>query len=209
MFADKRDLRKFHVFAVVILAFALGLVWYINRTGAKLADPIKAENLKIVKNSYEGAVLHTSEGEIEIVFLRNLATTTVINFAKLAASNFYAGTKFHRVIPNFMIQGGDPLSKGEDRRLYGTGDPGYFFKDEINGEEFIKGVAAMANRGPDTNGSQFFIVTAPAAPWLAGKHTIFAKVIRGMDVAERISNASRDKNDVPLIPIIIENVVLK
>jgi cyclophilin family peptidyl-prolyl cis-trans isomerase len=147
------------------------------------------------------AILHTSEGAIELELYPNEAPKTVENFRKLARDGFYEGVIFHRVIPDFMIQGGDPTGTG-------TGGPGYEFEDEINEHRVVRGALAMANAGPNTNGSQFFIVTAEATPWLDGKHTVFGKVTSGMDVVDRICEAERDKNDRPASPVAIERVEL-
>jgi peptidyl-prolyl cis-trans isomerase B (cyclophilin B) len=147
------------------------------------------------------AVLHTSEGDVELELYPDDAPKTVDNFAKLAADGFYAGLIFHRVIPDFMIQGGCPLGTG-------TGGPGYSFEDEINEHKIERGALAMANAGPNTNGSQFFIVTTEAAPWLDGKHTVFGKVTVGQDVVDRISLVDRDANDRPREPITIDSVEL-
>jgi cyclophilin family peptidyl-prolyl cis-trans isomerase len=147
------------------------------------------------------AILHTSEGAIELELYPNEAPKTVENFMKLARDGFYEGVIFHRVIPDFMIQGGDPTGTG-------TGGPGYEFEDEFNEHRVVRGALAMANAGPNTNGSQFFIVTAEATPWLDGKHTVFGKVTSGMDVVDRICEAERDENDRPASPVAIERVEL-
>jgi cyclophilin family peptidyl-prolyl cis-trans isomerase len=147
------------------------------------------------------AILHTSEGAIELELYPNEAPKTVENFRKLARDGFYEGVIFHRVIPDFMIQGGDPTGTG-------TGGPGYEFEDEFNEHRVVRGALAMANAGPNTNGSQFFIVTAEATPWLDGKHTVFGKVTSGMDVVDRICEAERDENDRPASPVAIERVEL-
>ena len=147
------------------------------------------------------AILHTSEGVIELELYPNEAPRTVENFRKLARDGFYEGVIFHRVIPDFMIQGGDPTGTG-------TGGPGYEFEDEFNEHRVVRGALAMANAGPNTNGSQFFIVTAEATPWLDGKHTVFGKVTSGMDVVDRICEAERDENDRPASPVAIERVEL-
>ena len=147
------------------------------------------------------AVLHTSEGAIELELYPNEAPKTVENFVKLARDGFYEGVIFHRVIPDFMIQGGDPTGTG-------TGGPGYEFEDEFNEHRVVRGALAMANAGPNTNGSQFFIVTAEATPWLDGKHTVFGKVTSGMDVVDRICEAERDDKDRPASPVAIERVEL-
>ena len=157
---------------------------------------------------YEGAIISTSLGNIEIKFLIGVATSTVKNFVTLADQGFYNDTNFHRVINNFMIQAGDPLSRGAERGLYGTGGPGYKFADEINDTPMVRGKVAMANSGPNTNGSQFFIITAAQTPWLQGKHTVFATVVNGMKIADNISLVPRDSNDVPIEPVIIKSVTL-
>jgi len=145
------------------------------------------------------AKLTTSEGPIEIELFPEDAPKTVDNFTKLAQDGFYDGLIFHRVIPDFMIQGGCPEGTG-------TGGPGYQFEDEINQHKAVKGSLAMANAGPNTNGSQFFIVTADATPWLDGKHTVFGQVTGGQDVVDRISAVDRDARDRPLTPVTLEGV---
>jgi len=147
------------------------------------------------------AVLHTSEGDIELDLFPADAPKTVENFTKLVSEGFYDGLVFHRVIPDFMVQAGCPLGTG-------TGGPGYSFEDEINEHKVERGALAMANAGPNTNGSQFFIVTAEATPWLDGKHTVFGKVTGGQDVVDRISQADRDARDRPREPITIDSVEL-
>jgi len=147
------------------------------------------------------AVLHTSEGDVVLELYPDDAPKTVENFTKLASDGFYDGLLFHRVIPDFMIQGGCPEGTGR-------GGPGYSFEDEFNQHKVERGALAMANAGPDTNGSQFFIVTAEATPWLDGKHTVFGKVTSGQDVVDRISTVDRDANDRPREPVTIESVEL-
>jgi peptidyl-prolyl cis-trans isomerase B (cyclophilin B) len=147
------------------------------------------------------ATLHTSEGAIELELYPDAAPKTVENFEKLSRDGFYEGVIFHRVIPDFMIQGGDPTGTG-------TGGPGYEFEDEFNEHRVTRGALAMANAGPNTNGSQFFIVTAEEASWLDGKHTVFGRVTAGMDVVDRISQAERDANDRPCTPVTIDRVEL-
>ena len=148
------------------------------------------------------ATLHTSEGSIEIEFFPEDAPKTVANFAKLAGEGFYDGLIFHRVIPDFMIQGGCPEG-------IGTGGPGYKFEDELNDHKVVKGALAMANSGPNTNGSQFFIVTAAASPWLDGKHTVFGQVTTGQDVVDRISLVDRDGRDKPTTPVTLDRVEVR
>ena len=147
------------------------------------------------------AVLHTSEGDVEVELYDDDAPKTVANFTKLAGEGFYDGVVFHRVIPDFMIQGGCPRGDG-------TGGPGYSFEDELNDHKVERGALAMANSGPNTNGSQFFVVTADACAWLDGKHTVFGRVTSGQDVVDRISLAERDSRDRPRTPVVIESVAL-
>ena len=148
------------------------------------------------------ATLHTNHGAIAVELFDEDAPKTVENFVKLAGDGFYDGVVFHRVIPDFMVQGGDPTGTG-------TGGPGYTFEDEFNEHKVARGALAMANAGPNTNGSQFFVVTAEATPWLDGKHTVFGQVTSGMDVVEAISSVETDPNDKPLEPVSIERVELE
>ena len=147
------------------------------------------------------ATLHTNHGAIELELFADDAPKTVQNFEDLARKGFYDGVIFHRVIPDFMIQGGDPQGTG-------TGGPGYTFEDEINDHKVERGALAMANAGPNTNGSQFFIVTADECPWLDGKHTVFGRVTAGMEVVDTISQLPRDARDKPREPATIERVEL-
>ena len=147
------------------------------------------------------ATLHTNHGTIQLELFDADAPRTVENFRSLAADGFYDGLIFHRVIPGFMIQGGDPLGTG-------TGGPGYTFEDEINEHKIVRGALAMANAGPNTNGSQFFIVTTAAAPWLDGKHTVFGAVTAGMDTVDRIEGTPTGARDRPLEDATIERVEL-
>ena len=147
------------------------------------------------------AVLHTNVGEIRVELFDDDAPETVANFRKLVGDGFYDGLIFHRVIPDFMIQDGCPEGTG-------TGGPGYTFADEINEHKVVEGALAMANAGPDTNGSQFFIVTADAAPWLDGKHTVFGRVTDGMDTVFAIEKTETGPNDKPVTDQVIERVEL-
>jgi peptidyl-prolyl cis-trans isomerase B (cyclophilin B) len=147
------------------------------------------------------ATLHTSKGAIAVELFDDDAPKTVANFKKLAEDGFYNGVIFHRVIPDFMIQGGDPTGTG-------SGGPGYTFEDEFNDRSVERGALAMANSGPNTNGSQFFIVTADACPWLDGKHTVFGRVTGGMDAVDAISAVDRDTRDKPHQDVTIERVEL-
>ena len=145
------------------------------------------------------ATLHTNHGAIEIELFEGDAPKTVDNFVKLSKDGFYDGLTFHRVIPDFMIQGGCPRGDG-------TGGPGYEFEDEPTDHRVERGALAMANAGPNTNGSQFFIVTTESAAWLDGKHTVFGRVTGGMDAVDAISEADRDRNDKPHDDVTIERV---
>jgi cyclophilin family peptidyl-prolyl cis-trans isomerase len=146
--------------------------------------------------------MKTSEGDIVLELFDEDAPKTVSNFKQLASQGFYDGLIFHRVIPDFMIQGGCPQGTG-------TGGPGYTFEDEINQHKIVKGALAMANAGPDTNGSQFFIVTTEEAPWLDGKHTVFGEVRDGIDVVDRIGTTQTDGSDRPVEPIGIETIEME
>jgi peptidyl-prolyl cis-trans isomerase B (cyclophilin B) len=145
------------------------------------------------------ATMQTNKGTIELELFDEDAPKTVQNFVKLAGDGYYDGVIFHRVIPDFMIQGGDPTGTG-------TGGPGYQFEDEFNQHKVERGALAMANAGPNTNGSQFFIVTAEATPWLDGKHTVFGRVTSGMDVVDEISTVETDARDKPRAEVRIESV---
>src|SRR5438093_1381795 len=147
------------------------------------------------------AVLHTNHGAIEVELYPDDAPKTVDNFVKLARDGFYDKLIFHRVIPDFMIQGGDPTGTG-------SGGPGYQFEDEFNDHPVARGALAMANAGPNTNGSQFFIVTADACPWLDGKHTVFGRVTSGMDVVDAIEQVETGPGDRPREDVVIERVDL-
>ena len=147
------------------------------------------------------ATMKTNLGDIELELYDEDAPKTVGNFKELAGKGFYDGVIFHRVIKDFMIQGGDPTGTG-------TGGPGYTFEDEFNDHKVVRGALAMANAGPNTNGSQFFIVTTDAAPWLDGKHTVFGQVTSGMDVVDQIEGAETDGRDKPVDEVRIESVTL-
>jgi cyclophilin family peptidyl-prolyl cis-trans isomerase len=147
------------------------------------------------------ATLHTNHGPIALELFEQDAPKTVENFTRLSREGFYDGLTFHRVIPDFMIQGGCPEGTG-------TGGPGYEFEDEINPNPMVRGALAMANRGPDTNGSQFFIVTRDEASWLDGKHTVFGRVADGMDAVDAIEAVETGANDRPVDPVKIERLEL-
>ncbi len=146
-------------------------------------------------------VMSTSEGDISIELFDGDAPKTVENFLKLSRDGFYDGLVFHRVIKDFMIQGGCPEGTGR-------GGPGYTFEDEFNAHKVERGALAMANAGPNTNGSQFFLVTAPSCPWLDGKHTVFGRITAGMDVLDRIEALPTDAMDRPQEDVMIERVAI-
>jgi cyclophilin family peptidyl-prolyl cis-trans isomerase len=145
------------------------------------------------------ATMHTNHGAIELELFDDDAPKTVDNFVKLSKDGYYDGLIFHRVIRDFMIQGGCPQGTG-------TGGPGYEFEDEINDNKIVRGALAMANAGPNTNGSQFFIVTTDAAPWLDGKHTVFGRVTSGMEAVDSIEGTETGGQDRPVNDAVIERV---
>lgn len=209
------------VVALLIIA-ALGVVFFMNKkqtddtaektdaseTQANVTPAQTAETAP--STSRTGALIKTNMGDIEVEFFGADAPKTVESFTRLSQSGFYDNTKFHRVIKNFMIQGGDPFSKNDaEMGRWGTGGPGYQFDDEINSHKIVRGVLAMANSGPGTNGSQFFIVTAQATPWLDGAHTVFGRVVKGMETVDKIEATKVGPNDVPVSPVIVLGITLK
>jgi peptidyl-prolyl cis-trans isomerase B (cyclophilin B) len=145
------------------------------------------------------ATMNTNHGAITLELFDDAAPKTVANFKELAGKGFYDDLIFHRVIKDFMIQGGCPDG-------IGTGGPGYSFEDEFNDNKIVRGALAMANSGPNTNGSQFFIVTTDAAPWLDGKHTVFGEVTDGMDVVDKIEASETGPGDRPVQDAKIESL---
>lgn len=206
-----------------------GLAYFLQPMGVTQASPIKEVSVSPTKTKpaviplttsqatttmdqhiYTSATLTTNKGVIEIAF-GNVTPLTVKNFGTLATSNFYNGIRFHRVIKGFMIQAGDPLSKdATNQQAWGTGGPGYKFNDELTGkEQYPQGTVAMANAGPNTNGSQFFIVTAsPGAP-LPPSYTVFGHVTKGMEVALAIENVKTGASDRPTEDVTIEKVEVR
>lgn len=165
--------------------------------------------LKDLAQEYSAAVIKTSMGDIKVKFYGEDSPLTVNNFMNLAQSGFYNGTRFHRIIADFMIQGGDPNSKEVAKQaMWGTGGPDYRFRDEFNSHPLVKGSLAMANSGPATNGSQFFIVTAESTPWLDGKHTNFGEVVEGLDVVEKIGAVQTGQADRPVEEVLVNSVEL-
>ncbi|MCC2631201.1 MAG: peptidyl-prolyl cis-trans isomerase, peptidylprolyl isomerase [Candidatus Paceibacter sp.] len=181
--------------------------------GTPQANPQNASTQSATTNNNQkimNATLHTNKGDITIELFGSITPKTVENFTKLAGASFYDNVKFHRVIKNFMIQGGDPLTKDDSQAArWGTGGPGYTFEDELTPENRnMKGTISMANAGPDTNGSQFFI-NLNDNNFLDTKHTVFGRVIQGMDVVEAIGNVETNSADRPIEPIVIKNITLK
>lgn len=216
----KQDLGvSFWIVVVITLGFLalfLSVLYKIfNMTDADKVESsniITPETKQVIEEVNKVSVsMKTSLGTVSLELYKDKAPMTVDNFVKLAKSGFYDGTKFHRVIKDFMIQGGDPNSRNADWSTHGTGGPGYAFKDEINDIKLVAGVLAMANAGPNTNGSQFFIVTAEATPWLDGHHTAFGKVTAGMDVVRAIEDVQVDHNrgDHPVNDVLVEKVVVE
>ena len=211
----------FLVFSIGALIVVYGYRLTLN-VGERIVDKkiAKEENYKdnskiassnmTIKTNIVNVVMKTNYGNVKLELFAKDAPETVNNFLKLSKDGFYDGVRFHRVIKGFMIRGGDPNSKDDDWSNDGTGGPGYAFKDEINSHKIVRGALAMANAGPNTNGSQFFIVTTESAPWLDGKHTVFGKVIEGMDVVDKIENTAVDKmrGDHPIENITIESIAI-
>lgn len=178
----------------------------LNENNMNDAQKTLGDNSQLAKK-YSLAVIKTDLGDIKVKLNGDKTPVTVGNFLKLANAGFYNDTKFHRVIKGFMIQGGDPNSKSANVSSWGTGGPEYRFKDELTGQEkYPQGTLAMANAGPNTNGSQFFIVTAsPEAP-LPPSYTVFGEVVSGMDVALKIENVKTTTNDRPVENVVIKNI---
>lgn len=205
---------KKNIFIVVVFSLLIGVLGGCEqKIGA--GETMKAavngvllgqKNLDAV---YKTAVIKTNKGDIVVGFYGKESPITVNNFLNLAKEDFYNGTKFHRIIKGFMIQGGDPNSRNKDISTHGAGGPGYKFMDEINNHSLVRGSLAMANSGPDTNGSQFFIVTKDATPWLDGHHTNFGQVVSGMSVVDKIEAVQSDANDHPIEDVVIKQIELK
>lgn len=203
--------RAHWIIFIIIILGSFGVVFGYKiamKSENKMSKDASINSLGYTSNPI--AIMKTNMGKIKFELFVKDAPETAANFIKLSNEKFYDGVKFHRVIKGFMIQGGDPNSKDDNWLDDGIGGPGYAFKDEINSHKIIRGVLAMANAGPNTNGSQFFIVTAESAPWLDGKHTVFGKVIEGMDAVDKIENIAVDKtkNDHPIENVTIESVAI-
>ena len=192
-------MRTTPLVALLALALCAAPAASAEKKEAKQWD--KPPEMKIDPKKQYTAVMETSAGKITIELYPKLAPNHVNSFVFLAKEGYYDGVIFHRVIKDFMLQGGCPQGTG-------TGGPGYTFEDEFNSHKVVRGALAMANAGPNTNGSQFFIVTADETPWLDGKHTAFGRVVDGMDVVERLGAAQTDARDRPVEPLGIETVEL-
>lgn len=179
-----------------------------NNQAPSAATFATLNNQSDLASIYSKAILHTNYGDITLAFYPIESPKTVNNFLNLAKEGFYDTVKFHRVIKGFMIQGGDPNSKDDDWSNDGYGGPGYKFEDEINSHKLVRGSLAMANSGPDTNGSQFFIVTAESTPYLDGGYTNFGYVVSGMDAVDKIENLPTNDKDHPTDDAIINSVEL-
>ena len=189
-------------YIAIVLVLGIG-IWFFTKDSSAPGGELPTNETQTQMT----AILHTSKGDITIEFFADRAPNTVANFTKLASEGFYNGVKFHRVIKGFMIQGGDPLTKDDDKiDLWGTGGPGYRFADEIGPDNMNNiGTISMANAGPDTNGSQFFINTANNT-FLDTKHTVFGRVTAGMDVVTAIENVKTNERDRPLETVVINSV---
>jgi len=223
--AERSKITLITVLTVILVI--LGGFWLNDWYQKRMADA----------NSADQAIIHTNMGDITVALFSDKAPKTVENFIGLAKSGYYNGTSFHRVIPDFMIQGGDSLSRDDDPTNDGTGgesiwggkfedeinpwslgldeatisalqDSGYVYRNDLQSEKMTPGVIAMANSGPNTNGSQFFIVTSQDQPHLDGRHTVFGRVLSGMDVVDQISRVETDENDRPLQKVEILSVEL-
>lgn len=201
-------MKKIYISLIVIILILGGYFLFVqNKEEEPAEEEIVDNNTVTPSNSNMIAVMQTNFGEIKIELFSSDAPKTVENFIKLAESGFYDATKFHRVIKEFMIQGGDPLSKDDSlKNRWGTGGPDYSFDDEIHSNNHnVTGTISMANAGPNTNGSQFFINTNDNS-FLDTKHTVFGKVIEGMGAIRDIENVATEGPDRPIDNVIIESI---
>ncbi len=200
---------------VILIIIAAGAIYFFSTKQPMQSSQVQSSSSPVPSSSPTAGdpivTLKTTKGDIVIELYPDKAPVTVANFLKLANSGFYNGTKFHRVIPNFMIQAGDPNTKGVDVSSYGMGGPGYTIDDEFtNGLSNTRGMVAMANTGqPHSGGSQFFINVVDNSAHLDGGYSVFGKVLSGMDVADLIVNVPRNSNDLPNDPIVINSVEVK
>jgi len=199
-----------NIILTIALIFLIGFGFFLISKYTSDDEPVNENTGQDQDRENSQAIIKTSMGDITVELYDIDAPKTVENFIKLTGENFYDNTRFHRVIKDFMIQAGDPFTKHVSLKdKWGTGGPGYTFEDEINSRKLIKGSLAMANSGPNTNGSQFFIISTEATPWLDGLHTNFGQVISGMDIIERIENVETGEADQPIEDVMIEEIVIK
>jgi cyclophilin family peptidyl-prolyl cis-trans isomerase len=200
------------VISILVLILFFGLIFFaVNKNESnKTQDNIDINNLIEFNENNMKATIQTNKGNIVLELYAEQTPKTSGNFAKLAQEGFYDGTKFHRVIEGFMIQGGDPQTKDDSlQMMWGTGGPGYQFEDEIvDGLSNVTGTISMANAGPNTNGSQFFINVADNT-FLDGRHAVFGRVLEGMDIVLAISQVERNERDVPVDPVVLEKVIVE
>ena len=190
-------LKAVPVVIVVVFVLAIGACAQSKKDVEKTGDKKVADKTEETETKGSGALIETKYGKIKIKFFRDVAPGHVDNFVKLAREGFYNGTIFHRVIPGFMVQGGDPNTKGPNKATYGMGGPGYTIKAEFNDKSHTRGIISMArSQDPDSAGSQFFIVVKDSV-FLNRQYTVFAEVVEGMDVADTIVNLTRNRTDLP------------
>ena len=207
----KQQIMYWGIFFLVCISATQLVLSLISVAGNESTQFSQTVAIERASQKIHAAILHTSKGAITIQFNSRVAPSTINNFIAFASSNFYDGTKFHRVVKDLLIQGGDPLSREKDKSLYGTGGPGFVYEDEIESLPMKYGAVAMANRGkPNTNGSQFFIVTNKnGAPELEGKYTIFGEVLNGKEVVDAINDTPTDIEDIPVEDITITSIELR
>lgn len=201
------------VVLIAIIIIALGILAWVYSPKDKQVDNI---NIEIEKMSNPTVTLKTTKGDVEIELFIDKMPITAGNFLKLSKDGFYTETKFHRVIDNFMVQGGDPNSRMEDTSAYGTGGPGYAIEDEfVEGLSNVRGTISMANSGPNSGGSQFFInlvdnvfLDFDKEP-IESKHPVFGKVISGMEIVDAIAKVATGSRDIPVEPVLIQEVIVK
>lgn len=194
---------------MVVLGLSMAITNQFMNQGQESLDANLAELTEEPTMASERPIIkfETTKGDITVELFEDKSPNTVGYILGFVEQGYYDGTQFHRVISDFMIQGGDPLTKDPAAKArYGTGGPDFEFADEFNNEPLVRGSVAMANAGPNTNGSQFFIVTAEATPWLDGAHTNFGRVLEGMEVVEAIEAVETDARDLPLEPVVVETV---
>jgi cyclophilin family peptidyl-prolyl cis-trans isomerase len=207
-----RQLREYVYWAIFIFIAVVTANILMDVIRASFSEQTSFSETTAInrKKTVRIATVETSLGSFVISFNRSSAPITVNNFAQLALSGFYDGTKIHRVVKDLLIQGGDPLSRENDKELYGTGGPSYVFEDEINGQPMKRGSVAMANSGkPNTNGSQFFVMVADEAPLMDGKYTVFGTVVKGMEVIDAINGVEVDENNIPIVPVVVREIAIE